>query len=97
MSERLDLLIGQLAVAPTDRTLDQVEAEVFRGIGRQRAQGRAAAALTPVGVATVGLALAMGVVVGGLTTATDANSLRHSDSFSVAANLAPSTLLEGER
>jgi hypothetical protein len=97
MSERLDHLIGQLAAAPIDHALDQLEAEIHRGIGRRRAQARATAALTPVGVVSVGLALAMGVALGGLSSATSATALRHGGSFSVAMNLAPSTLLEGER
>ena len=97
MSERLDLLIERLAAAPADRSLDGLEVDVGHGIGRRRAQARTAAALAPVGVASISLALAMGVTVGGLTAAVGATSPSHGDTFAVAADLAPSTLLDGGR
>jgi len=96
MSEQLDRLIELLAVAANDRPLDHMEADVRRGIALRRAQARAAAALAPVGLASVSLALAMGAAVGGMTAATAASS-HSSNTFSVATELAPSTLLEGGR
>lgn len=97
MNERLDRLITQLADAPTDHALDRLEAEISRGIGRRRVEARTAAALTPVGVAAVGLAMAVGLSVGGVTAAAAAAGIHRADTFTVAANLAPSTLLEGGR
>jgi hypothetical protein len=96
MTDRLDHLVARLAAAPTDRALDDFGAEVSLGISRRRAQMRAAVALAPVGVASIALALAVGVTVGGVTGASAA-SRAGSNTFSVAADLAPSTLLEGAR
>ena len=95
MSEQLDNLVRRLASAPTDRSLDQLETRVSRGIVRRRAQARISAALAPVGLASVGLSLAMGLAVGGVTAA--AASPRNADALSVMADLSPSTLLEGAR
>ncbi|MBT9470773.1 MAG: hypothetical protein IV099_06270 [Phenylobacterium sp.] len=93
MSERLDHLMERLAAAPADRPLDRLEAEISHGIGLRRAQARTAAALAPVGFASIALALATGVTVGGVTAAIGASS----SAFSASADLAPSTLLEGGR
>jgi hypothetical protein len=95
MSERLDDLVARLAATPVDRPLDDLEAEIGRRILIQRRDARAAAAMAPVRVAAVGLALAMGVTAGG-AVATAAISGPHAyGTFSSSANLAPSTLLEG--
>jgi hypothetical protein len=97
MSDRLDHLVARLSVAPTDRALDSFEMEITRAIARRREDARATTALAPVRVASIGLALAMGVAAGGAATATAISEARQSNSFSVNADLAPSTLLEGGR
>lgn len=92
MNQRLDHLVEQLAAAAPDRTLEGFEADVSRGIVARRARSRASVALAPVGVASVGLALAFGLAAGGVTAATTAEP--KAQAFLIAANLAPSTLLE---
>ena len=93
MSEQLDHLIAQLAAAPADRSLDHFEAQVGRGIAIRQSRVRTAAALAPVRVASIGLALAMGVTVG-VTAASSVAGPHPAGLFGVAADLAPSTLLE---
>ena len=95
MNERLDDLVERLAASPTDRSLDHLEAQVTRGIARRQAQARTAAALAPVRLASIGMALAMGVAVGGVTAASSMVGPRPPGAFGVAADLAPSTLLDG--
>ena len=97
MSDRLDELIDRLAATPTDRSLDGLEADVGRGIRQHRSEARATTLLATVRIATVGIALAMGITTGGVTAATAMAGPRASGVFSGAANLAPSTLLEGRR
>ena len=93
MSERFDRLVGHLATVPMDRSLDGLDAEIGRDIADRRRDARTLAALAPVRVAAVALALAMGVTAG---VAASAIVVPHpSGTFLVAANLAPSTLLEG--
>lgn len=94
MNDRLDLLLGRLAAEPTDRRLDQFEAELGRDISVRRTQARIAQALAPVGVASVALALAMGMLAGGLAANTSATTSGGGETFMVAANLAPSSLLD---
>ena len=95
MSERLDHLVERLGALPTDRSLEHFDAGVDRGIARWQAQTRTAKALAPVRVASIGLALAMGVTVGGVTAAASITAPRNAGGFPLAADLAPSTLLEG--
>ncbi|HQR88588.1 MAG: hypothetical protein B7Y81_16880 [Caulobacter sp. 32-67-35] len=95
MSERLDELVARLAASPTDRSLDGLDGEVGRSIAHRRREVRTLAALAPVRVASVGLALAMGVTAGGAVAASALVGPHPYGTFSVAANLAPSTLLEG--
>lgn len=95
MSERLDDLLARLAAQPVGRPLDGLESEVARRILIRRKEARTAIALAPVRVASIGLALAMGVTAGG-AAATAAIAGPHAyGTFSASANLAPSTLLEG--
>ena len=70
MSERLDDLLGRLAAAAPDRALDNLEAEIGRTILLRRREARTMAALAPVHVASVGLALAMGLTAGGALATT---------------------------
>lgn len=95
MTEQLDRLLSQLAAAPTDRNLDGLDLAVAHSIARRRAELQTSRALTPVRVASVGLALAIGVSAGSMVAASAATAPRQSSIFSTAAHLAPSTLLEG--
>ena len=97
MTERLDDLLERLAAEPIDRSLDQLQADIWRSVARRRVEFRTAAALAPVSMASVGLALAIGVLVGVVTAANDVVFPHHSGTFSVVTDLAPSTLLEGAR
>ena len=97
MSDRLDDLLDRLAAAPMDRGLDGLEADVGRAIRRRRGETRTTLMLAPVRIASVGLALAMGVTAGGVTAAAAMAGPRPAGAFSGAADLAPSTLLEGRR
>ncbi len=90
MNERLDYLVELLATAPSEHSLDKFEARVRREIGRRRAETRIVSALVPVRVASIGLALTVGVMMGAIAARPPAPLL-------VGANLAPSTLLEGWR
>ena len=95
MSERLDQLVERLNASPTDRSLEHFEADVVRGVVRWQAQARATRAMAPVRVASIGLALAMGVTAGGVTAAASITAPRNAGGFLMAADLAPSTLIEG--
>jgi hypothetical protein len=97
MSDRLDDLVGRLSATPIDRGLDRLEADVGRAIQRRRGEVHTTALLAPVRIASIGLALAMGVTAGGVTAAAAIAGPRTSGVFSGAADLAPSTLLEGRR
>lgn len=97
MDERLDQLFERLAAMPAERSLNLLDFEVGRAISKLRGAARAASALAPVRVASIGLALAMGVTVGGVTAATAIVTPRPAGAFSTAASLAPSTLLEDGR
>jgi hypothetical protein len=94
MTLNIDELVQRLSAQPLDRSLDGLELEVSRGIARRRADLKTSAALAPVRLASIGLALAMGVTAGGLAASTISTPQQFS-TFSVSAHLAPSTLLEG--
>jgi hypothetical protein len=94
MSERLDDLIARLAASPTDRRLDGLESEIGRRIGVRRREARTALALAPVRVASIGIALALGVTAGGAAATAAIMTPKAFGTFSAGANLAPSTLLE---
>jgi hypothetical protein len=94
MSERLDEMIAQLASAPTDRPLGSLEVEVGRKIAIRRQEARLAVAMAPVRMASISIALALGVTAGGAVATNTMMAPKASGTFSVAANLAPSTLLE---
>ena len=97
MTDRLDRLMAGLAAAPTDRALEGFDAEVARGIARHRAEAKAAASLAPARLASLGLALAIGVTAGGVAAASALSPPKQFNGFSVHPNLAPSTLLDGRR
>jgi hypothetical protein len=94
MSERLDELLRLLAHAPLDRSLEGLEAAVGRRIDRWQSDARTTAAVRPVSVAVTVLALAMGLAAGGATVTASAMSTAGRDTFSTAAEIAPSSLLE---
>jgi len=95
MANDLDQLLARLAHETPRTSLDGLEAAVMAGIARQRAELRASRALAPIRAASVGLALAFGVTAGGMAAATSFTEPHRLDTFSAAAHLAPSTLLEG--
>jgi hypothetical protein len=95
MSASLDRLLADLAAAPPDDRCVSMEAEIVRRIARLRDDARILAELAPVRVATIVLALAMGVATG---SALAASALLTSEPYAVlssAGQFAPSTLLEG--
>lgn len=94
MSERLDELLGRLATTAPDGSLDHLETDVWRTIRLRQRDARTVAALAPVCVASIGLALAMGITVG---SATAANAIAQPNGLSSPVRLAPSNLLEDGR
>jgi hypothetical protein len=97
MEERLDHLFERMSATPADRSLDMLDLEIGRAISRRRREARTATALAPVRMASIGLALAMGVTVGGVTAATAIVAPPQPGAFALAGDLAPSALLEGAR
>ncbi|WP_426030172.1 hypothetical protein [Caulobacter sp. DWP3-1-3b2] len=97
MTLNIDDLIERLASQPLDRSLEGLEWDVARGIARRSADLKTGAALAPVRVASIGLALAIGVTAGGLAAASTVSAPQQLSTFSVSAHLAPSTLIEGSR
>jgi hypothetical protein len=94
MSDRLDDLVARLAASPTDRRLEAFDSEVSVGIRRSEAERRTAGALAPIGLASVVVALAMGVTVGGVIAAIGAPAADRT--LLSVASLAPSSLLESQ-
>lgn len=92
MDNRLDELFGRLAVGPVDRSLEGLEHEVGRAIARRRSEARTAAALAPVQLASVALALVVGAA-GGLGATSTVLAHTYGTPFTRGAELAPSTLL----
>lgn len=95
MSECLDRLMADLAAMPTDARFDSMETEVIRRIVVLREEARVLAELLPVRVATIVLALAMGVITGAALVASAMVTPRLYAVLSSAGHFAPSTLLEG--
>ncbi|MHB8529230.1 MAG: hypothetical protein ACYC8V_06930 [Caulobacteraceae bacterium] len=93
MGERLDLLIERLATAPPDRGLAGFGDEVVR----RRREARVAAALAPVRLASVGVALAIGFISGSAMASRSAAAVRPPTLLDATANLSPSMLIEGSR
>ena len=97
MSHELDALLSGLRQIGPDRSLAGLEAGVLGGIAQLREASRANTALTPLRVASIGIAMAIGVTAGGMAAARTAVEPRQLSAFSADAHLAPSTLLEGGR
>ena len=95
MSERLDVYLARLAAQPAAPRLDGLEAVVSHRIAQRRREAAASAALAPVRLASIALALALGVVAGGAVATAAALAPSSSGTFSSIMHLAPSTLLEG--
>jgi hypothetical protein len=95
MSDRLDELVGRLAGSPLDRPLDGFETAVGRTIARRRGDMKDAILLAPVRVASIGLALAMGITAGSAAATATLLKPQPLSVFSSSAHLAPSNLLEG--
>ena len=94
MSHELDQLLGRLAAAdvPMPGRLDQA---ILATIASRREDRRLSGMLAPVRVASIGLAMAVGVSAGGFAAVTAAAEPRQFSTFSSEPHLAPSTLLEG--
>lgn len=97
MPNELDDLLNRLAREAPDVSLEGLEDMVLLGVARRRDALRAGRALAPARVASIGLALAVGVTAGGMAAATTLAKPHGLDTFSSSAHLAPSTLLEGGR
>ena len=95
MRDEIDHLLAQFASAGPERSLEGFEQAVLSGISHLREDARTAKALAPARVASVGVALAIGITTGGIAAATTVSQPRQVSPFSAAAHLAPSTLLEG--
>ena len=96
MRDDMDHLMGRLATTRPERSLDGFEHAVLHGISQRREEIQTARALAPVRVASIGMALAIGVTTGGMAAATTFSQPLQVSPFSAAAHLAPSTLLEGQ-
>jgi len=97
MREDLDQLMMQLATVGAHRSLDGLEYTVLSAVRRRREDRSATRALAPIRLASVSLALAIGVTAGGMAAATTRLEPRQLSPFSTEAHLAPSTLLDGGR
>ncbi|HKR88007.1 MAG TPA: hypothetical protein VJS38_07510 [Phenylobacterium sp.] len=95
MTRDLDDWIAELAAAPVDRSLVGLEASVGRAITAKTREARTLKALGPVRLATLGLALAMGVTAGGAVATAAIGTATPAGAFAAGARLAPSTLLDG--
>jgi len=95
MSECLDRLMADLAATPADARFDTMENEVIRRIVAMREEARVLTELLPVRVASIVLALAMGVTTGAALVASAVVTPRPYAVLSSAGHFAPSTLLEG--
>jgi hypothetical protein len=95
MTRDLDDWMAALAAAPTDRSLASLETAVGSEIAARRHQARTLRALAPVQVATIGVALAMGLTAGGAVAITSIRTPPPAGAFAAATQLAPSTLLDG--
>lgn len=95
MTTRLDRLVKGLAASPVDQSLDHLDFEVGRAVASRVARARIAAAMAPVQIGAIGIALTIGVTAGTLTAAPYAAQPGHL--FDAATRLAPSTLLDGGR
>jgi hypothetical protein len=94
MRDPLEQWMAQLAVAPTDRALDGLEAEVGRDIAVRRREARMDRALLPARLAVVAAAVLLGAAAGGAAVLNAQRAAQPTGMFAAAARLAPSTLLD---
>lgn len=92
MHDELDTLLGQLRAQGLDRDLSDLEVRVQQRMAARRWVAPFSPA--PARAAFVGLALFLGVGIGGVTAASAIAAPRPS-LFAATDALAPSTLLEG--
>src|SRR5438094_7011290 len=97
MSDDLDDLLGALARAPADRSLQGLENSVMRGVARTREDRRALRALAPLNMAMVGAALAIGLATGGFAGFAGLHGHSAAPALSGGLSLAPSNLLVAAR
>ena len=97
MSDRLDALIDRLAGSPLDRPLGEFETQIGRIIARRRRDLKVTAQLAPVWIASIALALAIGVTAGGAVAASAVMRRQPLGVLSSSAHLAPSSLLEASQ
>ncbi|WP_041373351.1 hypothetical protein [Phenylobacterium zucineum] len=95
MSRRLEDELIQLGAEPPPAGLDELESRVWRRIAEVRAARAAAPVTNSVRVAAVIAALGLGAASGSLTAAAAAVEPSEISAFSLRADLAPSTLLDG--
>jgi hypothetical protein len=95
MNTNLDDGFAQLAAAPADHGLDGLEAEVGRDIAARRRDARAVQAMGPIQMASVALALFVGLTAGGVAGLAALDAVPPDGAFAAATQLAPSTLLDG--
>ncbi|MCX7587786.1 hypothetical protein [Phenylobacterium sp. 58.2.17] len=94
MSDQFDALVARLATAPTDHPLDLLDGEIARGIERRRRDAQTLRTLAPMQMASLCLAMVVGVTTGG-ALALNLAKPEPLGAFFSASSLAPSTLLEG--
>lgn len=87
----LDQLLIRLGSTSVEHRLDELEADVWRGVSAHEARRRRAASIRPVGAAGVLGAIVLGVVAGG--SVPQSSRATEFEVFSPHAALAPSTLL----
>jgi hypothetical protein len=95
MNTDLDDGFAQLAAAAADPRLEGLEAEVGRDIAARRRDARTVQALGPIRMASAALALLGGVAAGGAAGLATLHAVQPAGAFAAAAQLAPSTLLDG--
>lgn len=95
MSHDLDQLMGRLAATEVAMP-ENLEEAILATIAGRRDDRRLSGMLAPVRVASIGLAVAIGISAGEFAAVTAAAEPRQFSTFSSEPHLAPSTLLEGQ-
>jgi hypothetical protein len=94
VSERLNDVLAQLAAGPADRALVDFEIEFERRLSRRRAEVRS---VRDVGIASVAIALALGMVTGQTISQHSKAVARPGITLAADTRLAPSYLLDADR
>lgn len=94
MSHDLDQLLSRLAAAKVAMP-GNLEQAILATIASRRDDRRLSCVLAPVRVASIGLAMAIGISAGEFAAVTATAEPRQFSTFSSDPHLAPSTLLEG--